>query len=262
VRFKVQEANIYMKTSLIVFTLVLLLSIPALAQFDMQQIAVLQGVRDSLHFGYVLAGIGDINKDGFEDLAIGQVGKTFIYFGSKNFDTTADIVLPFSCGYISHGDVNGDGIQDLILGAPHGLPEVLIYYGGASFDTIPDKVLVAPDTISPPTTSFGYRIATGDINKDGYDDIAIHGNNNKVYMYLGGTNMATSPAYILQGPPNYFGDRGLSIGDIDRDGYKDMAVSTSDHYPDDSTYIYFGGAELDTIPRLKLRGGGLSDWAT
>ncbi|MDH4223935.1 MAG: VCBS repeat-containing protein, partial [candidate division Zixibacteria bacterium] len=221
----------------------------------------MQGETDGVSFGVRLAGVGDINADGVEDLAVGQYGKTFIYFGSKNFDTIPDIIFPFSCGCIAHGDVNGDGIQDLLL-TRFSLLAVWIYYGGSPYDTIPDKVLVAPDTISPPTTSFGYRIATGDINKGGHDDIAIHGNNNKVYIYLGGEDMLTTPAYVLQGPLydpyiNYFGLDGLAIGDINGDGYGDLAVSTTPPSPQpESTYIYFGGVELDTIPGLKLEGGG------
>ncbi len=234
------------KSFLIVLLLSLLFSNSALAQFGMQQIAVMQGARDTLYFGYVLAGIGDINKDGFEDLGVGQVGKTFIYFGSKNFDTIPDVMFLFSSRYISAGDVNGDSIEDLLV-APFSFSAVWIYYGGTPFDTVPDKILATP--------YFEDNIATGDINKDGYDDVAIHGSPTWVYVYLGGADMSTSPAYVLQGPPNYFGFDGLAIGDMNGDGYGDLAVSTSEHYPDDSTYIYFGGLQLDTIPRVKLKGG-------
>lgn len=119
----------------------------------MQLIATMQGDTEGVSFGIHLAGVGDINKDGIEDLVIGQYGKTFIYFGSKNFDTIPDIVFPFSSGYICHGDVNGDGVQDLLL-TRFSLLSIWIYYGGSPFDTVPDKVLVAPDTISPPYTPF------------------------------------------------------------------------------------------------------------
>jgi hypothetical protein len=236
-----------MKRFLLLFISCILFSTPTFAQFDMQLIVTMQGATDSLHFGLVLSGIGDINKDGFEDLAIGDVKNTFIYFGSKNFDTTADIVFPYAPVYISHGDVNGDSIQDLLV-APFSFSAVWVYYGGIPFDTVPDKILATP--------LFEDRIATGDLNKDGYDDVAIHGNPNKVYIFLGGADMSTSPAYVLQGPPNYFGFNGLAIGDVNGDGYGDLVVSTEPPAPQpESTYIYFGGAQLDTIPRIKLNGG-------
>ncbi|HVP35629.1 MAG TPA: FG-GAP-like repeat-containing protein [Terriglobales bacterium] len=237
-----------MKTLLIVFTCVLLFSSPAFAQFDMQQIAVLQGARDTLRFGSSLAGVGDLNNDGFEDLAIGQHGSnTFIYFGAKNFDTTADLTFPFFAWHIGHGDINGDSISDLLL-TPMGT--IYIYYGGTSFDNIPD------DSIVNNATYFGWNFACGDINRDGYDDIAVWGADTKVFVYLGGAKISTQPAYILQGPPFYFGFDGLAIGDVNGDGFGDIAVSTANDY-NDSTYIYFGGVELDTIPGLKLNGRGV-----
>ena len=236
-----------MKRFLTLLLLSLVFSTPAFAQFGMQQIAVMQGARDTLRFGSSLAGVGDINKDGFEDLAVGQHGSnTFIYYGSKNFDTTADLSFPFFAWHIGHGDINGDGISDLLL-TPMGT--IYIYYGGTNFDAIPD------DSVVNNATYFGWNFACGDINKDGYDDIAVWGGYTKVFVYLGGDTVPKQPAYILQGPPNSFGFPGLAIGDVNGDSYEDLAVSTSGHYPDDSTYIYFGGAQLDTIPRIKLRGG-------
>jgi hypothetical protein len=219
---------------------------PAFAQFDMQQIAVIQGARDTLRFGSSLAGVGDINKDGFEDLAVGQHGSnTFIYFGSMNFDTTADMTFPFFAWHIGHGDINGDSIPDLLL-TPIGT--IYIYYGGASFDNIPD------DSIVNNATYFGWNFACGDINGDGYDDIAVWGDYDKVFVYLGGKKLSDQPAYILQGPPNCFGLEGLAIGDINGDGYKDIGASSCNDI-NDSTYIYFGGSQLDTVPELKVRGG-------
>ncbi|HVP35414.1 MAG TPA: VCBS repeat-containing protein, partial [Terriglobales bacterium] len=231
------------KTCLLLLLLSLIFSSPALAQFDMQQIAVIQGARDSLQLGRVLAGVGDINKDGSEDLVIGQRARTFLYFGSKNFDTIPDLTFPFWTFHISNGDINGDSVSDLLLGT---FGKIYVYYGSVSLDTMPD------DSIVNSAQGFGTNFACGDINKDGFDDIAVYGGYTKIFVYLGGDTISKQPAYILQGPPNYFGTDGLAIGDINGDGYKDLAVSMSGHYPDDSTYIYFGGMELDTIPQLKL----------
>lgn len=236
-----------------IFITLLLLSLtfstPALAQFDMKQIAVIQGAEDSLRFGYSLAGVGDINQDGFEDLAVGQRWKnpkTFIYLGSTNFDTTADFTFPFFSWHIGHGDINGDGISDLLL-TPMG--KIFIYYGGTGFDTVAD------DSVVNNADYFGWNFACGDINNDGYDDLAVRGGYTKVFIYLGGDTILNQLVAVLQGPPNCFGFTGLAIGDINGDGYRDIAVSTCNDWSNDSTYIYFGGVELDTIPRLKLEGG-------
>ncbi len=219
----------------------------AFAQFDMQQMAVLQGARDTLRFGSSLAGVGDINNDGFEDLAVGQHGSnTFIYFGSKNFDTTADFTFPFFGWHIGQGDINGDGISDLLL-TPMGT--IYIYYGGTSFDSIPD------DSVVNNAENFGWNFASGDLNGDGYDDLAVRGAFTKVFVYFGGDTIFKQPVAVLQGPPNCFGLNGLAIGDLNGDGYKDISVSTCNDI-NDSTYVYFGGVQIDTLPRLKVRGGG------
>jgi hypothetical protein len=105
-------------------------------------------------------------------------------------------------------------------------------------------------------TYFGWNFACGDINKDGYDDLAVWGADTKVFVYLGGTKISTQPVAVLQGPPFYFGFDGLAIGDINGDGYKNVAVSTNPGNPlPESTYIYLGGVLLDTIPQIKLNGG-------
>ena len=233
---------------IIIVFLSLTISAFAFAQFDMQQIAVLQGVKDSAEFGSTLSGVGDLNKDGIEDLAVGQRRwNTFIYLGSTNFDTTVDFTFPFFSWHIGYGDINGDSISDLLL-TPMG--KIFIYYGGTGFDTVAD------DSVVNNADYFGWNFACGDINKDGYDDLAVWGGYTKVFVYLGGDTISKQPVAVLQGPPNYFGFDGLAIEDINGDGYGDIAVSTSERYPNDSTYVYFGGLQIDTIPRLKLRGGG------
>ncbi len=170
------------------------------------------------------------------------------FFGSKSFDTIADLTFSFYSYHISHGDINGDTLSDLLLSP---LGKIYIYHGGTSLDTIPD------DSIVDSAHDFGSNFACGDINNDGHDDVAAYGGYTKVFVYLGGDTISKQPAYVLQGPPNYFGTDGLAMGDINADGYEDLAVSTTPPAPlPESTYVYFGGVELDTIPRLKLNGGG------
>lgn len=76
---------------------------------------------------------GDINHDGWEDIAVGdpwwagESGIVYVYFGAHNMDTIADIILisnnmptlPWSFGKSLNcaGDFNGDGVDDLAVGA-------------------------------------------------------------------------------------------------------------------------------------------------
>ena len=93
-------------------------------------------------YGFTVAGLGDINNDGYDDVAVsapgmadvisgtGQlsaVGAVFIYLGSPvGLSTTpAKILQPTTAvdgalfGYsIDAGDITGDGINDIVISAP------------------------------------------------------------------------------------------------------------------------------------------------
>ena len=104
-------------------------------------------------YGFSVAGLGDINGDGFDDVAVGAptmvdvitggnlvaVGAVFIYRGSANgLPTTPSAVLrPTNriagalFGYsIAGGDINGDGKNDVLVGAP--MDSIVIATGGSS----------------------------------------------------------------------------------------------------------------------------------
>ncbi|XP_052096255.1 integrin alpha-9-like isoform X3 [Mytilus californianus] len=133
-------------------------------------------------------------------------------------------------------DIDGDGLDDLIVGAPFNRidsGEVYVYYG-----TDTDDVLVKSQqelTMSIPGR-FGSAIqCVGDLNKDGYKDIAVgapyqRDRRGSVYIYHGGP---TSLTFTQEIRSEEVGRNLLSFGwfistpvDIDQNGYTDFAVGS------------------------------------
>ena len=75
-------------------------------------------------FGRSIANIGDVNGDGFDELAIGApyISKAFIY-DSRHDQITRTFSLAtgseFGYAVANTGDVNDDGVNDVMIGAPN-----------------------------------------------------------------------------------------------------------------------------------------------
>ncbi|MEO6540860.1 MAG: Ig-like domain-containing protein [Ferruginibacter sp.] len=111
-------------------------------------------------YGFSVAGLGDVNADGYDDVAIGSptvadvisgtgtiasVGAVFVYFGSATgLSTTPAAALQPTTpvagalfGYsIAGGDINNDGKNDVIVGAPLDVITIAIGGGGTASGTV------------------------------------------------------------------------------------------------------------------------------
>ena len=225
---------------------------------NLELIATMTGENDGDWFGRRVAGLGDINNDGYDDVAVNGAGKVYIFFGSSGFDSIADMILDdgiahsnFGNGIACAGDVNGDSISDFMIGAcgyNSSSGRVYLYFGGTQFDTIPD--LIFEESVGP-SGFFGAHVASaGDVNKDGFDDvIASSANARKVYLYLGGENMDTvADAVFSEGEG--FGGSVSSAGDVNGDGYDDIIVGSTYH-----SYLFLGGEQIDTTADLVFSEG-------
>jgi hypothetical protein len=156
-------------------------------------------------FGWALAA-GDFNHNGFADLAVGLRG--------EDFDAGALIVV-----YGSSGGLTGTGAQVFRQGAG----------GVAGRSELGDR--------------FGYALAAGDFNQNGFDDLAIGvpledigaisdaGAINILFGSAGGLTAASNQQF-WQGiggvagpaqPGDSFGWT-LAAGDFNHDGFADLAV--------------------------------------
>ncbi|MGB2697711.1 MAG: T9SS type A sorting domain-containing protein [Candidatus Zixiibacteriota bacterium] len=170
----------------------------------------------------------------------------------------------------SAGDVNADGFMDIIVGTRAGPGYAKIFLGSQDFDTIPDvKMVRHADSAYVIYGMFGFSVAcAGDVNKDGYDDVIVGDlyaynedndawNGGKAYVYFGGNPMDSIPDVILKDSDvNYeYGWSVSSVGDVNGDGYDDVAVGApEDYYTKGKVYIYFGGEDMDNVLDVYIEG--------
>lgn len=228
-------------------------------EIDLSEVTPLtiEGPAPHALFGQSVAGIGDVNSDGYNDFVVGAPGegKAYLFLGSEALlqqnEITADnanIVLHspekgdhFGSIIVPATDINQDGADDFLIGA-RGSGKVYIFFGDI---TLTNSAQLAGSAykadaivrgLSKRSTSLS-SIAFGNINGDIYPDLLI-GNardSSEVTIFIINTGHFCSatdcrfelsqPDVVLKGEEGSF--FGLSIaadGDVDGDRYDDFAV--------------------------------------
>jgi hypothetical protein len=227
---------------------------------------------------------GDFNGDGYSDIAIGAygystVGAAFVFSGGPSGIASGDPssastqlfadeqFANFGLSIACAGDVNGDGYDDLLVGAED--------YGaantGGAFIFAGSATGIASVTAAGATTRlvctqassrFGSTVAgAGDINGDGYADILVGAyqydlgetNEGVVFIYLGGvlgiahgSQLTTSSTLQSNVAAIQFGYAIAGVGDVNGDGYSDIAVSpvsfTNGQTNEGAVWVFHGGS--------------------
>jgi hypothetical protein len=173
---------------------------------------------------------------------------------------------------IASGDVNGDGVPDIMVASDTTgdvdifRGEVSIYYGNHVGDSAPDLILRSPVCVGSNLPV----LACGDLNGDGYADLAMGEDMADdgigiCTIFMGGDQMNTTTRHIIYGRSCWWLNAAfgydVSIGDVNGDGYNDLAVGAyySAHQPGEygrgRVYVFYGGPGFDTIPDVTLKGG-------
>lgn len=174
--------------------------------------------------GAVIVSTGDLDGDGYGDLAAASPGATSLtlLFGAADpaLMRTAAVATPRALAagrpLAAVGDMNGDGYPELLLAlagdAPSGGGAVLV--GGPS----PGAALVP---LAPPGAAGG-AWAAGDLDNDGYADAVIGPSG----VALGGATLFGAAVSA----PGLAGRHVVCAGDVDGDGYQDLLMLSD---PDD-----------------------------
>ncbi len=217
------------------------------------------GLPTHAGLGWCVARAGDVNGDGFADIAVSapwysgsqsNEGRVFVFHGSAAFltDFTPDwlggaALFPSNPNYgfaiAGAGDLNGDGYADLAVGAP-------TYPRSGAGGTGSGRVFLFPGSSTGLSVSsnggfegqsagdnYGHAVATaGDVDGDGFSDLLV-----------GAPNEGNGAIHLIHGRPTPFGtvigqgDQAIattdgaeyganlgSAGDVDGDGLTDVIV--------------------------------------
>jgi hypothetical protein len=221
------------------------------------------------------AWLPDINNDGYEDFAatgkyVYGIEDVQVWFGGPQFMSKTEPDLVFrhipdtvsAFGYtISAGDINGDGQNDIVISAvnwevPGYEGRFYIFFGGTLLDTTADVIISIYDH------GIGYDdfvngTCIGDINGDGFADLCYSGQPSTydpgyVAIILGSVPYDTIPDFVVWSPwgstfgSQSFGDGIVPLGDMNKDGYDDFAVTGSVVWP----CVFHGSSPFVPIPEI------------
>jgi hypothetical protein len=240
------------------------------------------GIHPSDQLSQSIAGVGDVNGDGFDDLAVGmpgwapsypltdngEYGRVYLFFGSAAgiSATNVQIIdgvqeLQRNSTIVRAGDVNGDGYADVLIegelnyntypvGAPAGETGVQLYLGGPSGLAATPVWNLPYDGLKPRALG-----GVGDLDGDGRAEVLISIStlnattgfyDYTLQVYSGtATGLSATPTWTFA--PSQCLITGAGVGDITGDGYNDIVMGGD---PACTGAPGSGDAELDRRARL------------
>lgn len=241
----------------------------AVTEIELTELVAATATVHSQNSGEAIANIGDINGDGYEDVAVGapdggdsSAGVVYLLYGqSSRLDDVVLEDLPtltgedegdhFGSAIAGVGDVNADGYDDFVVTAIYhdttvtNPGTVYLMYGQAEQYTNRTVATMPRWYGENKNDHAGVSLAgAGDLNNDGFDDITIgatwyNDRSGGVYLiygqataFTGDHELADDP--FLSGENDYdYAGVALTAGDVTGDDLSDLIVSATKYDADE-----------------------------
>ncbi len=230
--------------------------------------------------GEQVAGVGDVNNDGYDDFVVLSAtrGLCYVYMGGKTV-TQASVRMLEGTGLTvteesqvrPAGDIDNDGFADVLVSSPaFYLPStraagaMYVFYGTPSgLQAKPDQILFGREVDG----RFGISIdGLGDLDKDGYTDVIVGSDGvdhdrGRVQIFMGGPRgLDETPSWTWDGENqgDRFGHAVTGAGDLNGDGWLDFAIGAPSAVAGDSrgkVYVFNGKPSLDDVRVSKVLQG-------
>jgi hypothetical protein len=180
--------------------------------------------------------IGDVNLDGTADVVVANVGPPHhnqLFLGGdgcpvESFDSPISSGMGKSFWYrygsaVAIGDITGDGAPDVVVASPGAVNQLFIGDGVGGLVEITNNPIASGSDASDKSNG----VAIEDLNGDGVGDVIVVNAGQPNQLFIGdgaGGLVELTASPIASGSGD---SRGVAIGDVNGDGFKDVVVVNS-----------------------------------
>jgi FG-GAP repeat/FG-GAP-like repeat len=225
-----------------------------------------QGAATGDRVGNSVAGLGDLNGDGYDDFIVGSIGRGATVYSGINgtplFPAFTSVVTDDVYGSVvaGLGDVDGDGKPDFAIGATQDGSIFASAVGFVQIRSGANGALIRTLTGAATGDRFSSSIAdAGDVNGDGRADVLVGADQTPLsfpgYVRVcSGMDGSTLHTFNGDVDADHFGQSVAGLGDLDGDGKLEFLVGASYASPGGS--IKAGLARLWESSLTGSMGGG------